>query len=130
MEGDDFEWTTPSKNINKVSAHSGATPTCVKNNNAHSLFEEEDEEDTEEEEHEYNRKVDPSKETKVSFDEEDLSIEDIDEILREYNEKHPEDIPGAGVFKYASMLEKDITEKEKEIEECELKCCSNEALRS
>ena len=54
---------------------------------------------------------------------EDLNMEDIDETLRKCNEKHPEDSPGAGVLKHVSMIEKEITEKEKE--ECELKCCSN-----
>ena len=53
-------------------------------------------------------KVNPSDgmKTNISFDVEDLSIEDIDETLRKHNEKHPEDSPGAGVFKHASMLEK------------------------
>lgn len=30
MEGYDFGWKFPSKNINKMSTYGGATPTCVK----------------------------------------------------------------------------------------------------
>ena len=59
--------------------------------------------------------MDPSegRKTNVSFDVEDLSIEDIDEMLRKHNEKHPEDSPGAGVFKHVSMLEKKLQKKKK-----------------
>ena len=46
-----------------------------------------------------------------------------------HNDKQPEGSPGAGVFKNACMLEVKLEEKEKEIENHKLTCCSSEALR-
>ena len=76
------------------------------------------EEDAEEVEYEQIKKDDSSDErkTKYSFDAEDLSTDDIDEIMRKCNGKHPEGSPDAGVFKYASMFETKLEEKETEIE--------------
>ena len=120
MKGDDFGWKFPSKNTKNINAHSSATPSGFKNNNACSLFE--DEEDIvemtyyemKENEDEDNRKVKPSKDgkTKVKFDVEDMSREDIEAMLCKYNEKHPEDSACAGIFKYASELEKNQRKRE------------------
>ena len=42
----------------------------------------------------------------------------MEEIARKHNEKHPDESPGAGVFKYVSVLENEIKGIEKE--RCEM----------
>ena len=95
----------------------------TENNKTYSIFEyseEEDEEDAEDEDNECVKMSTHPKEktTKCSFNTENLSLVDIEEKTRKFKEKHPDESPGAGVFQYASVLETEIKEKEKEIEAC------------
>ena len=49
--------------------------------------------------------------------------------MHKHKEKHPENSLGAGVFKYVTILETKIEEKEKEIEQQKSQYCSVEAER-
>ena len=116
IEGHDFGCKIPSKNIIKRNAYGSATApsTCVRNNNGYSIFED-SEEGTEEEDWKCIKTDKPSDEmkTKINFDAENLSADDIEEIICKYDKNHLEGSPAAGAFKYVSMLETKITEKKK-----------------
>ena len=130
MEGHNFGQKIPSKNIIKRNTHGGAAapPTCIRNNNRCSIFEDA-EEDTEEDDYKCVKTDKQSDEmkTKISFDAEKISTIDIEENMRRHNEKNPEGSSGAGAFKYVSVLETKIAEKE--IENHKSQYCSVEALQ-
>ena len=98
VEGYDFGWKIPSKSIIKRNTNGSATapPTHIRNNNRHAIFED-SEEDAEEEDYEFIKKDKPSDEmkTKISFDAENLSADDVEEIICKHNEKHSEGSLGA-----------------------------------
>jgi len=55
------------------------------------------------------------------FDAKHLSAEDMEEILSRYNEMHPDRSPGAGIIKYAKLLEEETEEQKDIIDELKTK---------
>ena len=104
-------------NVGKI-----ATPTSRQNNSTYSIFEDTEEEDEECAKDEDDKCIkiieNPKTATKFSFDAENASLEEIEEIARKHNEKHSDESPGEGVCEYVSALEKEIKEIEKK--RCEL----------
>ena len=77
-------------------------------------------EDAEDEDDECANVIEHQKEntTKVSFDVEHVTVEDVEETLHAHIEKHPDNRACVGIFHYVDELKSEIKEKEKE--RCEL----------
>ena len=153
MEGDDFEWITLLKNINKMNAHGSATPTWVKNNNMRSTFKEKDEDDMEEGEYEYKALHNENMESKKTIQEmsikedlvaedyeiEKMSVQTLKECLKSLKEHHMKMTCEADTCIQNLKQEKHKlhgaahqSRKDVEVDKLEIKQlkCNNETMRS